>query len=102
MGAKTAKLKYGHRGSNQPVKDLIGGRTFITTQNHGYAVLSETLPKSAVLKYVNANDLSCEGILYPNKKCFTVQFHPEACAGPHDTNYLFDEFINMMEEDKNA
>ena len=102
MGAKTTKLKYGHRGSNQPVKDLIGGRTFITTQNHGYAVLSETLPKSAVLKYVNANDLSCEGISYPDKKCFTVQFHPEACAGPHDTDFLFDDFITMMEEDKNA
>ena len=102
MGAKTGKLKYGHRGSNQPVKDLIGGRTFITTQNHGYAVLSETIPKSAVLKYVNANDLSCEGISYPGKKCFTVQFHPEACAGPHDTDFLFDEFIKMMEEDKNA
>ncbi len=102
MGAKTAKLKYGHRGSNQPVRDLIGGRTFITTQNHGYAVLSETLPKSAVLKYVNANDLSCEGISYPDKKCFTVQFHPEACAGPHDTDFLFDEFVTMMEENKNA
>lgn len=102
MGAKTAKLKYGHRGSNQPVKDLIGGRTFITTQNHGYAVLSETLPQSAVLKYINANDLSCEGIIYPEKKCFTVQFHPEACAGPHDTAFLFDDFIKLMEEEKNA
>lgn len=102
MGAKTVKLKYGHRGSNQPVKDLIGGRTFITTQNHGYAVLSETIPSGAVLKYINANDSSCEGILYPDKKCFTVQFHPEACAGPHDTDFLFDDFINMMEEEKNA
>ena len=102
MGAKTVKLKYGHRGSNQPVKDLIGGRTFITTQNHGYAVLSETIPSGAVLKYINANDSSCEGILYPDKKCFTVQFHPEACAGPHDTDFLFDDFITMMEEEKNA
>lgn len=102
MGAKTIKLKYGHRGANQPVKDLIGGRTFITTQNHGYAVVSESIPNGAVLKYINANDLSCEGISYPDKKCFTVQFHPEACAGPHDTDFLFDDFINMMEEEKNA
>ena len=102
MGAKTIKLKYGHRGANQPVKDLIGGRTFITTQNHGYAVVSESIPNGAVLKYINANDLSCEGISYPDKKCFTVQFHPEACAGPHDTDFLFDDFITMMEEEKNA
>ncbi|MCR4719490.1 MAG: carbamoyl phosphate synthase small subunit [Firmicutes bacterium] len=102
MGAKTVKLKYGHRGSNQPVKDLIGGRTFITTQNHGYAVVPKSIPSGAVLKYINANDSSCEGILYPDKKCFTVQFHPEACAGPHDTDFLFDDFITMMEEEKNA
>jgi carbamoyl-phosphate synthase small subunit len=102
MGAKTIKLKYGHRGANQPVKDLIGGRTFITTQNHGYAVVSESIPGDAVLKYINANDLSCEGISYPDKKCFTVQFHPEACAGPRDTDFLFDDFITMMEEEKNA
>jgi len=102
MGAKTVKLKYGHRGSNQPVKDLTGGRTFITTQNHGYAVVSESIPSDAVLKYINANDESCEGISYPDKKCFTVQFHPEACAGPHDTDFLFDDFITMMEEEKNA
>lgn len=102
MGAKTTKLKYGHRGANQPVKDLIGGRTFMTTQNHGYAVLSETISDKAVLSYVNANDGSCEGLLYPEKNCFTVQFHPEACAGPHDTEFLFDRFISMMGGQKNA
>ena len=101
-GAKTEKLKYGHRGANQPVKDLIGGRTFITTQNHGYAVISDSIPKGAVLRYINANDGSCEGISYPDKKCFTVQFHPEACAGPHDTDFLFDDFIAMMGGQKNA
>ena len=102
MGAKTEKLKYGHRGANQPVKDLVGGRTFITTQNHGYAVISDSIPKGAVLQYVNANDGSCEGLSYPDKKCFTVQFHPEACAGPHDTDFLFDKFIAMMGGQKNA
>ena len=102
MGAKTVKLKYGHRGANQPVKDLIGGRTFITTQNHGYAVVSDSIPVNAVLSYINANDGSCEGIIYPDKNCFTVQFHPEACAGPHDTAFLFDKFTDMMGGLKNA
>jgi carbamoyl-phosphate synthase small subunit len=64
--------------------------------------VSESIPSDAVLKYINANDESCEGISYPDKKCFTVQFHPEACAGPHDTDFLFDDFITMMEEEKNA
>lgn len=102
MGAKTEKLKYGHRGANQPVKDMIGGRTFITTQNHGYTVVSESISDKAVLSYVNANDGSCEGLIYPEKNCFTVQFHPEACAGPHDTDFLFDKFISMMGGLKNA
>ena len=102
MGAKTEKLKYGHRGANQPVKDLIGGRTYITTQNHGYAVISDSIKDGAVLRYINANDGRCEGISYPDKKCFTVQFHPEACAGPHDTDFLFDDFIAMMGEKNNA
>lgn len=102
MGAKTVKLKYGHRGANQPVKDLIGGRTFITTQNHGYAVLSESISDKAVLSYISANDGSCEGLIYPDKNCFTVQFHPEACAGPHDTDFLFDKFLDMMGGLKNA
>ena len=102
MGAKTEKLKYGHRSANQPVKDLVGGRTYITTQNHGYAVVSDSLKNGAVLRYINANDGTCEGISYPDKNCFTVQFHPEACAGPHDTDFLFDDFIAMMGGQKNA
>lgn len=97
-GGTTYKLKYGHRGANQPVTDLITKKTSITTQNHGYAV-GEPLPDKAVLRYVNANDGTCEGIDYPELKCFTVQFHPEACAGPKDTEYLFDRFISMMRED---
>lgn len=97
MGGKTVKLKYGHRGGNQPVKDLESGRTYITSQNHGYAVVSESLKGRGTLSFVNANDGSCEGMSYPDKNCYTVQFHPEACSGPHDTDFLFDRFMKMME-----
>ncbi len=98
MGGKTMKLKYGHRGANQPVKDLNSGRTYITSQNHGYAVIAESLEGTGVQTFINANDGSCEGMLYPGKNCFTVQFHPEACGGPQDTEFLFDRFIKMMGE----
>jgi len=101
MGGKTVKLKYGHRGGNQPVKET-GGRTFITSQNHGYAVIADSLKGKGVETFVNANDGSCEGITYPGRQCFTVQFHPEACAGPKDTGFLFDKFIAMMEDQENA
>ena len=96
MGGETYKLKYGHRGANQPVKNLETGRTFISSQNHGYAVRSESLEGVARLSYVNANDLSCEGLDYPGRRCFTVQFHPEAHAGPLDNEFLFDRFVAMM------
>ncbi len=97
MGAKTEKLKYGHRGVNQPVTDLAHGRTYITSQNHGYAVVGDSLDKSiGQVSHVNANDGTVEGIRYSNMDCFTVQFHPEACGGPKDTDYLFDEFVDMM------
>lgn len=97
MGAKTEKLKYGHRGVNQPVKNLETGRTYISSQNHGYAVINETVEKiGGEISYINANDGTNEGINYPDKKAFSVQFHPEACSGPHDTRFLFDKFINMM------
>lgn len=100
-GAKTEKLKYGHRGGNQPVKDLDLDRTFITSQNHGYAVIGDTLPKDAgVVSHVNGNDGTCEGVRYTNAPAFTVQFHPEACGGPKDTAYLFDRFIKLMEDKK--
>lgn len=97
MGAKTEKLKYGHRGVNQPVKNLETGRTYISSQNHGYAVINETVEEiGGEISYINANDGTNEGINYPDKKAFSVQFHPEACSGPHDTRFLFDKFIDMM------
>ena len=98
-GANTYKLRYGHRGGNHPVKDLETGRTYISSQNHGYAVDESTLDKSVcVPAFVNVNDGTNEGLRYINKKIFTVQYHPEACPGPRDSSYLFDKFIKMMED----
>ena len=97
QGGDTTKLKYGHRGVNQPVKNLETGRTYISSQNHGYAVVNEEIEKvGAKVSYINANDGTCEGVDYPDKKAFSVQFHPEACSGPHDTRFIFDKFIEMM------
>ncbi|MBR0190222.1 MAG: glutamine-hydrolyzing carbamoyl-phosphate synthase small subunit [Clostridia bacterium] len=96
MGGATYKLKYGHRGANQPVKSLTGKRTYITSQNHGYAVDVKSLEGVAREIFINANDKSNEGLIYDGKKCFTVQFHPEAAAGPLDTGFLFDKFIDLM------
>ena len=95
VGGSTYKLKYGHRGVNQPVRDLAGKRTYITSQNHGYAVDSDSV-KVGKIRFANANDGTCEGIDYPDLKAFTVQFHPEACTGPKDTGFLFDRFVEMM------
>ena len=94
-GGSTYKLKYGHRGVNQPVRDVAGVRTYITSQNHGYAVDSDTV-KLGRVRFANANDGTCEGIDYPELKAFTVQFHPEACTGPKDTSFLFDRFVELM------
>ena len=95
VGGGTYKLKYGHRGVNQPVRDLDGVRTYITSQNHGYAVDGTSLPVGKV-RFINANDGTCEGIDYPDLRAFTVQFHPEACTGPKDTSFLFDQFVALM------
>ena len=96
-GGTTYKLKYGHRGGNHPVKDLQTGRVYISSQNHGYVVDTDTLdPKVATPAFVNVNDGTNEGLSYVGKNIFTVQFHPEACPGPQDSAYLFDRFINMM------
>ena len=98
-GANTYKLRYGHRGGNHPVKNLETGRTYISSQNHGYAVDESTLDKNiCVPAFVNVNDGTNEGLRYINKKIFTVQYHPEACPGPRDSSYLFDKFIKMMED----
>ncbi|MBR5753746.1 MAG: carbamoyl phosphate synthase small subunit [Clostridia bacterium] len=94
-GAQTTKMKYGHRGVNQPCRDLNGTRTFITSQNHGYAVVSDTVTEG-VERYINANDKTCEGIDYPQYDAFTVQFHPEAHSGPQDTAFLFDRFVEAI------
>ena len=102
-GGSTYKLKYGHRGVNQPVKDLQTGRTYISSQNHGYAVVNDTIEANGgTLRWVNANDGTCEGIDYPAQNAFTVQFHPEACSGPHDTRFLFDRFLQMMGGESHA
>lgn len=96
LGGQTFKLKYGHRGANQPVKRLADGRVFITSQNHGYAVSGDNLPACARLSYINANDGTCEGLAYPSINAFSVQFHPEVHAGPQDTAFLFGEFLRAM------
>ncbi|MDR2201243.1 MAG: carbamoyl phosphate synthase small subunit [Clostridiales bacterium] len=103
MGAKTVKLKYGHRGANQPVRDAVTGRIYITSQNHGYAVAGGSLGSAvALMRFTNANDGTNEGIDYKNIPAFSVQFHPEACGGPLDTEFMFDRFIALMRGENNA
>jgi carbamoyl-phosphate synthase small subunit len=100
-GAGRIKLKYGHRGANQPVKDLKTGRVYITSQNHGYAAAVEGLESTGgELRFVNVNDGTCEGIDYPSYYAFSLQFHPEAHGGPLDCEFAFDRFISMMREFK--
>ena len=97
-GADTYKMKYGHRGGNHPVRDLETGRVYISSQNHGYVVDTDTLdPSVAVPAFENVNDGTNEGLAYTGKNIFTVQYHPEACPGPRDSAYLFDRFMKMME-----
>ena len=96
-GADTHKMKYGHRGGNHPVKDLKTGRVYISSQNHGYVVDTETLDERVARPaFVNVNDQTNEGLEYIGKNIFTVQFNPEACPGPQDSSYLFERFIEMM------
>ena len=102
-GGDTYKLKYGHRGGNHPVKDLKTGRVYISSQNHGYVVDTDSLDeKVAVPAFMNVNDRTNEGLAYTGKNIFTVQFHPEACPGPRDSAYLFDRFLEMMEVKSHA
>lgn len=100
-GGETRKLKYGHRGSNQPVKDMETGRVYISSQNHGYAVVAESMdPQRGAELFRNVNDGTCEGMKYFDCPAFSVQFHPEACGGPLDTKELFQRFFDMMQEGK--
>lgn len=96
LGAKTYKMKFGHRGANQPVHDLATGRVEITAQNHGFAVDAKSLPASARVTHVNLNDQTVEGLAVPEARCFSVQHHPEASPGPHDARPLFRRFAELM------
>lgn len=97
-GFKTEKMKYGHHGANHPVKDLVSGRVYISTQNHNFVIKEDSIdPSIARPWFVNVNDKTIEGVEYLNENIKTVQFHPEACAGPLDTDALFEEFMKMME-----
>lgn len=96
FGARTYKLKFGHRGGNQPVKNLSTGRVEITAQNHGFCVDLNTLPKDAEITHINLNDNTLEGIMHKKLLAFSVQYHPEASPGPHDADHLFDTFVRLM------
>ena len=102
-GAKTYKLKFGHRGGNHPVLDLKTGKVAITSQNHGYAIDEESLENTDLeVTHIALNDKTNEGVRHKKYPCFSVQYHPEASPGPEDANYLFDDFIKMMENFKRA
>ncbi len=98
LGAKTFKLKFGHHGSNQPVKDFETGRVFISSQNHNFAVDDKTLPKNVEVTQINLNDHTVEGLVHRDVPLITVKYHPEAGPGPHDTYFFFDRFVDMLKE----
>jgi carbamoyl-phosphate synthase small subunit len=101
LGGKTFKLKFGHRGGNQPVKDLETGRISITSQNHGFAVDPQSLPKGEVeTTQINLNDQTSEGLRHRGEAAFSVQYHPEAAPGPHDADYFFDDFGKLIDREK--
>ncbi len=96
LGAQTFKLKYGHRGCNHPVKNLVTGKVEITSQNHGFAVSDNNLPESINITHMNLNDNTVAGLSAPDMNAFSIQYHPESSPGPHDSQYLFDDFILSM------
>jgi carbamoyl-phosphate synthase small subunit len=100
FGGKTFKLKFGHRGGNQPVKDLATGKVSITSQNHGFAVDAESLPPEVEVSHINLNDGTVEGMRHKELPIFSVQYHPEAAPGPNDASYFFRQFAQMIEEQK--
>src|SRR4030095_1972798 len=100
LGGKTKKMGRGHRGANQPVKDLATGKVEITSQNHGFVVVPESLPKNVEVTHVSLFDGSNEGLRLTDKPAFSVQYHPEASPGPTDSHYLFDRFVDMIAASK--
>jgi carbamoyl-phosphate synthase small subunit len=101
LGGKTYKLKFGHRGGNQPVLHKKRHQVEITAQNHGFAVDADSLKSEAVITHLNLNDNTVEGLAHKKLPAFSVQYHPEASPGPHDARYLFERFTEMMEREKN-
>jgi len=100
MGARTFKLKFGHRGGNHPVRDLVSGRVHITTQNHGFAIDPDTVRGGLEVSQVNLNDNTVEGLRHRSEPILSVQYHPEAAPGPQDNTYLFSEFVKLVKSQK--
>jgi carbamoyl-phosphate synthase small subunit len=100
LGGRTKKMAIGHRGANHPVKDLVTGKVEITSQNHGFVVIEDSLPPEVTVTHRSLFDGSVEGIALKDKPVFAVQYHPEASPGPKDAHYLFDRFVGLMEETK--
>jgi carbamoyl-phosphate synthase small subunit len=101
FGGKTYKLKFGHRGGNQPIMDLTTGKVEIASHNHGFAVEADSLPETVEVTHVNLNDQTVAGLQHKTLPIFSVQYHPESAPGPHDSEYLFRRFIELMENSKN-